>query len=174
MGCCFHRAPSRPQCRNCSDLPGTSSQLLLVTQGQPNTQIKYAEGTASTSSCLLHTLIHESCRPHHLSPPEASVHASPGQCSGNKATDALAHKANMSCYFLAQFLFIIVFLITALAAFSWSALEHNVLATTCSLIVTLNNNGGKTNQDKSFLWKHFHTRILNLAVFRKLDFSTMC
>lgn len=119
MGCCSHPAPSRPQCRNCSDLPETSSQLLLVTQGQPSTQIKHAEGTTSTSSCLLHNLIHESCRPHHLSPPDASVHASPGQCSGNKATDALAHKTNLSCYLLAQLLLYNCFsLITALAALS--------------------------------------------------------
>lgn len=68
VDCCSHPEPSQPQCRNYSDLPGTSSQLLLMTQGQPIIQIKHAEGTESTSSCLHHTLIPESCRPPHLSP----------------------------------------------------------------------------------------------------------
>lgn len=61
VGCCSHPARSQPQCRNYSDLPGISSQLPLMTQGQPVIQIKYARGTESTSSCLYHTQNHESC-----------------------------------------------------------------------------------------------------------------
>ncbi len=72
-GCCSRPAPSRPQCRSCLDLPGTSSQLLLATQGQTVTQIKYAEGVTSTSSCLHHAMVYESCRPNHLSAPKASI-----------------------------------------------------------------------------------------------------
>lgn len=34
VGCCSHPAPWQPLCTNCLDLPGTPSQLLLVTQGR--------------------------------------------------------------------------------------------------------------------------------------------
>lgn len=98
VGCCSHRAPSRPPCKSCSDLARTSLVLLLVTQGQPIKKMTYAEETSDASSfsqpgpwviALL------------LTARGVNIATSSPRCRSNKATDAVGDAANMPCPFLA-------------------------------------------------------------------------
>lgn len=61
-GCCSRPAPSPPPCRNCSALPGTSSYLLLVTQGQRIMKIMYAQVPRFTPQPMSHA-DHIICHP---------------------------------------------------------------------------------------------------------------
>lgn len=97
-GCCSRPAPSRPPCRNCSALPGTSLYLLLVTQGQRIMQIMYAQVPRFTPQPMSHAA-HIICHPQrreHLYPLNAKL------AQKKIATDALDHKVNMSRCFLAE------------------------------------------------------------------------
>lgn len=82
VGCCFHLEPSQPRCRNCLDLPGTWSQLPLVTQGQPFTQIKHAERTSSTFHHTLSPWVKEITSS--VTPEGTSIHSFTQMCQPSR------------------------------------------------------------------------------------------